>query len=111
MYTRFIEFYRFDLSGDSIHILNYIVSGSLDLDHPAVLFLADRQDIRRIGSRHDSQAVSAMDGFNMITAHNNRKLFTFIDKGGRMLVLVARPIGIQQIDRTAVRMIPNRETD
>lgn len=48
MYTRFIEFYRFDLSGDSIHTLNYIVSGSLDLDHPAVLFLADRQDIRRI---------------------------------------------------------------
>lgn len=82
MYTRFIEFYRFDLSGDGIHTLNYIVSGSLDLDHPAVLSLADRQDIRRIGSRHDSQAVSAMDGFNMITAHNNRKLFTFIDKGG-----------------------------
>ena len=24
MYTRFIEFYRFDLSGDSIHTLNYI---------------------------------------------------------------------------------------
>ena len=111
MYTRFIEFYRFDLSGNSIHTLNYIVSGSLDLDHPAVLSLADRQDIRRIGSRHDSQAVSAMDGINMLTAHNNRKLFTFIDKGGRTLGLVARPIGIQQIDRTAGRMIPNRETD
>ena len=41
MYTRFIEFYRFDLSGDGIHTLNYIVSGSLDLDHPAVLSLAD----------------------------------------------------------------------
>lgn len=63
MYTRFIEFYRFDLSGDSIHTLNYIVSGSLDLDHPAVLFLADRQDIRRIGSRHDSQAVSCNGWF------------------------------------------------
>lgn len=75
MYTRFIEFYRFDLSGDGIHTLNYIVSGSLDLDHPAVLSLADRQDIRRIGSRHDSQAVSAMDGFNMITAHNKPETF------------------------------------
>ena len=111
MYTRFIEFYRFDLSGDGIHTLNYIVSGSLDLDHPAVLSLADRQDIRRIGCRVDSLAVCAMVGLNMITAHNNRKLFTFIDKGGRTLVLVARPIGIQQIDRTTVRMIPNRETD
>ena len=39
MYTRFIEFYRFDLSGDGIHTLNYIVSGSLDLDPPAVLSL------------------------------------------------------------------------
>ena len=59
MYTRFIEFYRFDLSGDGIHTLNYIVSGSLDLDHPAVLSLADRQDIRRIGSRHDPARPSA----------------------------------------------------
>ena len=42
MYTRFIEFYRFDLSGDGIHTLNYIVSGSLDLDHPAVLSQTDK---------------------------------------------------------------------
>ena len=54
MYTRLIEFYRFDLSGNSIHTLDNIVSGSLDLDRPTVFFLADRQDIRRIGSRHNS---------------------------------------------------------
>ena len=66
MHTRLIEFYRFDLPGDSIHTLNIIVSSSLGLDCPSIFFLADRQDIRRIRSRHNSQSISAMYGFDMI---------------------------------------------
>lgn len=111
MHTRLIEFYRFDLPSDSIHTLNNIVSSSLGLDCPSIFFLADRQDIRRIRSRHNSQSISAMYGFDMIAAYSYRESLTLIYEGSRTLFLVARPISVQQIDRTAIRVIPNRETD
>ena len=111
MHTRLIEFYRFDLPGDSIHTLNNIVSSSLGLDCPSIFFLADRQDIRRIRSRHNSQSISAMYSFDMIATYSYRESLTFIYEGSRTLFLVAHPISVQQIDRTAIRVIPNRETD
>ena len=81
MHTRLIEFYRFDLPGDSIHTLNNIVSSSLGLDCPSIFFLADRQDIRRIRSRHNSQSISAMYGFDMIAAYSLSLIHILLQEG------------------------------
>ena len=51
-----------------------------------------------------------MNSFDMITSDINREFLSVIDEGCRMLLFSTLPVGVQQINRAMVFVIPNSKT-